>query len=210
VRGFRLSTNQAFELLRRKYNPRCQPAWSEKELWHKVEDAEISGKLPLGYLLDAPLSKASAGRSQRVSTPSVPFVPPVGLVTKIQAAQIAGRCKRTIRRWVTSGFLRDARSDGDQLSHLVIDRSELEAYLEGVDKEVFSPLDNALLDPPDALSTPLAKQCHPPARLPLDIHISGDLPLAPAAPLASLARTGPPESRARVNSRVLLAGAHYA
>jgi hypothetical protein len=34
-----VTPQEAFDLLRDHYNPRCQPPWSDKELWHKVEDA---------------------------------------------------------------------------------------------------------------------------------------------------------------------------
>ena len=39
VHGFGLATEEALDLLRKEYNPRCQPPWSEKELLHKVTDA---------------------------------------------------------------------------------------------------------------------------------------------------------------------------
>jgi len=40
VVGFDLSPDDAFGLLWNEYNPRCQPPWTEKELWHKVRSAE--------------------------------------------------------------------------------------------------------------------------------------------------------------------------
>jgi len=39
VQGFGLSHKEAWPLLK-EYNERCQPPWSDKELWHKLEDAE--------------------------------------------------------------------------------------------------------------------------------------------------------------------------
>ncbi|HYH67437.1 MAG TPA: hypothetical protein VD866_22250, partial [Urbifossiella sp.] len=39
VHGFCLDEQTAFELLWTEYNPRCKPAWTEKELRHKVQDA---------------------------------------------------------------------------------------------------------------------------------------------------------------------------
>ena len=39
VMGFGLSEDEALNLLSREFNPRCQPAWSEKELRHKVKSA---------------------------------------------------------------------------------------------------------------------------------------------------------------------------
>jgi hypothetical protein len=45
VTGLMLSTETALQLLLEVWNPKCQPAWTEKELRHKVEDAE---NLPFG------------------------------------------------------------------------------------------------------------------------------------------------------------------
>ncbi|MBN2069593.1 MAG: AAA family ATPase [Opitutales bacterium] len=39
IQGFALSTEDAWRLLL-EYNQRCQPAWTEKELWHKLESAQ--------------------------------------------------------------------------------------------------------------------------------------------------------------------------
>jgi len=53
VRGFRLSREVAFELLKSEFSPRCKPEWSDAELWHKVDEA-ISKPFdkPDGWLLD--------------------------------------------------------------------------------------------------------------------------------------------------------------
>lgn len=40
VHGFGLGESVALELLKSNYNPRCQPAWSDKELAHKVSEAK--------------------------------------------------------------------------------------------------------------------------------------------------------------------------
>jgi len=40
VIGFNLNTDEAFQLLWEEYNPRCQPPWTEKELRHKVKEAD--------------------------------------------------------------------------------------------------------------------------------------------------------------------------
>lgn len=53
VRGFRLSESEALALILSDYNPRCDPPWSEKEILHKVRDAEAHAQVPYGYLLDA-------------------------------------------------------------------------------------------------------------------------------------------------------------
>lgn len=52
VRGFDLSPDVAFDLLVGEYNPRCTPAWSEKEIWHKCRQAEaVPFHKPKGWLL---------------------------------------------------------------------------------------------------------------------------------------------------------------
>jgi hypothetical protein len=60
VHGFGLDAETAFRLLWDRYNPRCEPPWSEKELRHKVTDA--AGKphdRPFGWLRDAGPAEAS-------------------------------------------------------------------------------------------------------------------------------------------------------
>lgn len=53
VKGFKLSPLQALELLASRYNPRCQPEWSERELRHKVEEAaRVPFDRPDGWLLE--------------------------------------------------------------------------------------------------------------------------------------------------------------
>ena len=39
VRGFLLPDAEAYRMLAERFNPRCKPEWSEKELRHKIEDA---------------------------------------------------------------------------------------------------------------------------------------------------------------------------
>lgn len=39
ILGFELSVDDAYRLLCNDFNPRCEPAWSEKELRHKIDDA---------------------------------------------------------------------------------------------------------------------------------------------------------------------------
>ena len=51
VRGFGLAPAVALDILRSEYNPRCLPAWSEKELEHKVRDATNARGVGHGYLL---------------------------------------------------------------------------------------------------------------------------------------------------------------
>jgi hypothetical protein len=56
VHGFGLDPEAAFRLLWDRYNPRCIPPWSEKELRHKVEDAATKPHdRPHGWLRDSGL-----------------------------------------------------------------------------------------------------------------------------------------------------------
>ncbi len=53
VHGFGLDPQVAFDLLKTEYNPRCEPPWSDKELWHKVNDAVTKLHMrPYGWLRD--------------------------------------------------------------------------------------------------------------------------------------------------------------
>ncbi len=57
VHGFALPIDVALHLLLDRFNPRCVPPWSEKELRHKVENAaDKSHERPRGWLRDASLS----------------------------------------------------------------------------------------------------------------------------------------------------------
>jgi len=54
VHGFGLDAPAALALLIERYNPRCEPPWSERELRHKVEDAASKPHAkPFGWLRDA-------------------------------------------------------------------------------------------------------------------------------------------------------------
>ncbi|MBX3408223.1 MAG: DUF3987 domain-containing protein, partial [Phycisphaeraceae bacterium] len=60
VHGFGLDAETAFGLLWDRYNPRCQPPWSEKELRHKVSDAASKPHdRPHGWLRDTGSVEAS-------------------------------------------------------------------------------------------------------------------------------------------------------
>jgi hypothetical protein len=83
VHGFGLDPEAAFSLLWDRYNPRCEPPWSEKELRHKVSDAASKPHdRPHGWLRDAErledlggvdLSRLVVrGRAVAVDTPSPP------------------------------------------------------------------------------------------------------------------------------------------
>jgi len=60
VHGFGLDPEAAFNLLWDRYNPRCEPPWSEKELRHKVTDAASKPHdRPFGWLRDSGPAEAS-------------------------------------------------------------------------------------------------------------------------------------------------------
>jgi hypothetical protein len=52
IRGFDLEADDALRLLVEIHNPMCAPEWSERELVHKVRQAEQRGRLPHGYLAE--------------------------------------------------------------------------------------------------------------------------------------------------------------
>lgn len=61
VHGFGLDPEVAFQLLRTRYNPRCDPPWTEKELWHKINDAATKPhERPHRWLADRPISSPAS------------------------------------------------------------------------------------------------------------------------------------------------------
>lgn len=74
MKGFKLSTGEAMFMLQTEFNPRCQPPWSEKELRHKLNEAEKSSRLPEGFLVRPPHLRAvdSKWDSLKNFTPSAP------------------------------------------------------------------------------------------------------------------------------------------
>lgn len=65
VRGFALEPTTALRLLICRYNPRCKPPWTERELMHKVTDATTKPhNRPFGWLRDAPASLGEVRPSQ--------------------------------------------------------------------------------------------------------------------------------------------------
>lgn len=53
VHGFCLPLDIAFRVLKKHYNKRCKPPWSDKELRHKIESAaKKSHRMPKGWLRD--------------------------------------------------------------------------------------------------------------------------------------------------------------
>lgn len=58
VLGFALTTDEAYHIIASEYNQRCDPPWSEKEIWHKVNSADRQPG-QRGYLRDARTSDYS-------------------------------------------------------------------------------------------------------------------------------------------------------
>ena len=62
VHGFCLEPQTVLRLLRDHYNPRCKPAWSEKELQHKVDSAlKHPSDKPSGWLRDTGFEQPADG-----------------------------------------------------------------------------------------------------------------------------------------------------
>jgi hypothetical protein len=41
-----MSSDRALAMLRSEFNPRCKPPWTDRELKHKVDDAEKDATTP--------------------------------------------------------------------------------------------------------------------------------------------------------------------
>ena len=77
VQGFDLSLKDAFSFLAR-YNQRCEPPWTERELYHKLRDADrAQGYKPRGYLLQekSESNESSCPKTYNDSAALVPGVP---------------------------------------------------------------------------------------------------------------------------------------
>ncbi|MCB9838224.1 MAG: bifunctional DNA primase/polymerase [Phycisphaeraceae bacterium] len=71
VHGFGLDEPTALNLLLDRYNPRCEPPWSEKELRHKVAEAATKPHdRPFGWLRDSIASNPDVDLSQLTLTES--------------------------------------------------------------------------------------------------------------------------------------------
>lgn len=74
VKGFGLTEGEALSLMREEFNPKCAPAWSEKELLHKVRQAGKSNG-EVGYLLKGQdvaamaRGRVESGRSAKAAEP---------------------------------------------------------------------------------------------------------------------------------------------
>jgi putative DNA primase/helicase len=62
VYGFDLGPELGFRLLKEHYNPRCEPEWTDRQLWHKAEDADrLAHRKPRGWLLSENRRTGAAG-----------------------------------------------------------------------------------------------------------------------------------------------------
>jgi hypothetical protein len=59
VRGFGIPDDHALEILS-EYSGRCSPAWSRRELVHKIRQAARRGQMAFGALAERPLERRSA------------------------------------------------------------------------------------------------------------------------------------------------------
>lgn len=76
VNGFGLSEEDALAVMRSDFNPRCDPAWSERELVHKVAQAQKANhEKPHGHLAKG--AKSDAGSSSRKRSNPAPVADPV-------------------------------------------------------------------------------------------------------------------------------------
>jgi len=98
VRGFELPEGEALDLLRRVYNPTCEPPWSEPELAHKVSDAAASEQVPLGYLLNADPPARSALVDLRALTADPEVTRPI---FQLRPGELHDAVEWTIRRLAT-------------------------------------------------------------------------------------------------------------
>jgi hypothetical protein len=77
VQGFDLSPEDAFSFLAR-YNQRCEPPWTERELEHKLRDADrAQGYKPRGYLLQEETGLVESDLRQKTHNDSAALVPAV-------------------------------------------------------------------------------------------------------------------------------------
>lgn len=56
-----------------------------------------------------------------------------------EAAKLAGKSSRTLRRWVQTGQLNDMRVQGDHTSPIVVSKLELQAQLAGMSQPPHQP-----------------------------------------------------------------------
>ncbi len=97
VHGFGLDPTVAFALLRDRYNPRCQPPWTDKELVHKIDDAAAKPHdKPFGWLRDA---------ENQATAPSVlvPSSKEAGVAVRRLRVRCLADVEPTAIRWLWPG-----------------------------------------------------------------------------------------------------------
>jgi putative DNA primase/helicase len=86
VIDFDLGVNDAFQIMKEEFNPRCQPPWNDHELWHKVTQADAKGG-PRGKLLRADRNGRAAAPAPPPSLPSGAGESPLELA-RLHAASV--------------------------------------------------------------------------------------------------------------------------
>jgi hypothetical protein len=105
-RGFALSREDGRPILV-EYNQRCDPAWSEKDLEHKIDDAIHKSRLPMGYLLNK--SSSSNGHSAAPATREDPAVD----LDMLAAAVLTKMVEKPEYARAIGRIIRAAESGGD-------------------------------------------------------------------------------------------------
>jgi hypothetical protein len=134
VWGFDLHPDEALALLAERYNPRCRPEWTERELRHKVLQADVVpfGK-PRGWLRDSERRPCGSGRTNGQppptgtgppgadAGPSVAEDAPVILITteaKSVNDQAVAALARHADLYQRAGCLARVVQDGAQTAHV--------------------------------------------------------------------------------------------
>jgi hypothetical protein len=73
VYGFDLGPELGFRILKERFNPLCKPEWTDRELWHKVQDADrLPYHKPRGWLLNAESGNSLPNRGPGTASASDP------------------------------------------------------------------------------------------------------------------------------------------
>lgn len=109
VKGFGLNTDEAYELMWTHYNPTCQPPWTEKELQHKIDEAEKSPG-PVGFLLDAKQDSSASILPMPAKPANIGAEQPIALTRSFEAIETKP-IEWLWQKWIPLGKL--AILDGD-------------------------------------------------------------------------------------------------
>lgn len=80
VRYLELPLDEAFDVIATEYNPKCQPAWTSSEIWHKLEDARdqvetLPGPAPEGLMESmGAMAESKVVRESTITSPEQPEV----------------------------------------------------------------------------------------------------------------------------------------